>query len=75
MRGTRGADLVCGLGGNDRIAGGAGNDRLFGESGDDWIASRDRGFDVVGCGRGRDTALADPSDLVGGDCESVQRGR
>lgn len=75
LRGTRGADLVCGLGGNDRVAGGAGNDRLFGEQGNDWIDSRDSGFDVVGCGRGRDTALADPGDLVGGDCESVRRSR
>lgn len=75
LRGTRGADLVCGLGGNDRVAGGAGNDRLFGEQGDDWIDSRDRGFDVVGCGPGRDTALADPSDLVAIDCERVRRRR
>jgi Ca2+-binding RTX toxin-like protein len=75
LRGTRSADLVCGLGGNDRVAGGAGNDRLFGEQGDDLIDSRDRGFDVVGCGPGRDTALADAGDLVGVDCERVRRSR
>jgi len=73
LRGTAGADLLCGLGGNDRIVGGAGSDRLFGERGDDWIDARDAGFDVVGCGPGRDTVLADRQDLVGVDCERVSR--
>jgi Ca2+-binding RTX toxin-like protein len=64
LRGTTGADLICGLGGGDRITGGAGSDRLFGEQRNDVIDARDGGFDIVGCGPGRDTALADKTDTV-----------
>jgi Tol biopolymer transport system component len=69
LAGSSGAELLCGLGGDDRIRGGRGRDRLFGGSGDDRIHSRDGAFDVVGCGPGRDTVLADRRDLVGEDCE------
>jgi Tol biopolymer transport system component len=69
LAGSSGAELLCGLGGDDRILGGRGRDRLFGGSGDDRIHSRDGGFDVVGCGPGRETVLADRRDLVGEDCE------
>jgi hypothetical protein len=57
------------------ITGGPGNDKLFGEEGDDRILARDRAFDVVGCGPGRDTVVADAGDLVGRDCELVRRPR
>jgi hypothetical protein len=50
-------------------------DRLFGQQGDDRIDARDGGFDGVGCGPGRDVALADRADLVGVDCERVVRAR
>ena len=74
LRGGPGLDVVCGLGGNDTITGGRGRDRLFGEEGNDTIVSRDGVFDVIGCGSGRDTVIADRSDLVGVDCERVERG-
>ena len=73
LGGSAGSDLVCGLGGDDRITGGTGRDRLLGGDGDDAIDARDRGFDVVGCGSGRDTVRADRVDLVGVDCELVSR--
>ena len=73
IRGRRTSDLVCGFDGADRIAGGAGQDRLFGEAGDDRFDARDGGFDVVGCGSGRDSVRADRGDLVGFDCERVVR--
>jgi TolB protein len=73
LRGTRGPDLLCGLGGDDLIRGGAGSDRLFGAEGDDRIEARDDAFDVVGCGPGLDTAVADRRDLAGEDCERVTR--
>jgi Ca2+-binding RTX toxin-like protein len=63
----------AGLGGNDEITGGAGRDRLFGEDGADRILAQDGEFDVVGCGAGRDSVVADSSDLVGLDCERVSR--
>jgi dipeptidyl aminopeptidase/acylaminoacyl peptidase len=69
LAGGSASELLCGIGGDDRIRGGGGRDRLFGGSGDDRIDSRDGAFDVVGCGTGRDTVLADRRDLVGEDCE------
>lgn len=71
--GTRGDDVLCGQGGPDRITGGAGFDRLFGEDGDDAILARDRRLDVVGCGSGQDSVVADRGDRVGVDCERVRR--
>jgi dipeptidyl aminopeptidase/acylaminoacyl peptidase len=69
LAGGSGAELLCGYGGDDGIRGGRGRDRLFGGDGHDRIDSRDGVFDVVGCGPGLDTALADRRDLVGEDCE------
>ncbi len=73
LRGTARADLLCGLQGNDQILGGQGRDRLFGEQGNDRILARDGSFDVVGCGPGQDSVVADRRDLVGLDCERVRR--
>ena len=73
IRGGSGADVLCGLGGGDIITGGRGRDRIFGQGGNDRIDARDGVFDVIGCGEGRDTVVADRSDLVGVDCERVSR--
>jgi RTX calcium-binding nonapeptide repeat (4 copies)/WD40-like Beta Propeller Repeat len=73
LRGDAGGQLICGLGGGDTITGGAGSDRLFGEDGNDRFFARDGEFDVVGCGAGRDKVVADELDLIGLDCESVNR--
>lgn len=73
LLGGVGPDLICGLGGDDLVVGGLGSDRLFGETGNDRFISRDGVFDIVGCGAGRDTVLADRRDRVGRDCERVTR--
>jgi dipeptidyl aminopeptidase/acylaminoacyl peptidase len=73
LAGTARVDLICGLAGNDTLTGGAGRDRLFGEDGNDRFIARDGEFDVVGCGAGRDSVVADRGDLVGRDCEHVRR--
>jgi hypothetical protein len=73
LAGGSGHDLLCGFGGRDRLRGGPGRDRLFGGAGDGSVEARDRAFDVVGCGPGRDVVLADRRDLVGEDCERVVR--
>lgn len=73
LLGSEGDEVICGLDGDDSITGGRGSDRLYGESGNDRIGARDRGFDVIGCGAGNDTVIADPIDLVGRDCEHVMR--
>ena len=69
----RGDDAVVGGVGADLLDGGAGNDRLMGGRGNDFIWSRDGRADVVGCGRGRDTVVADRLDRVGKWCERVRR--
>jgi Ca2+-binding RTX toxin-like protein len=66
-------DLLCGLGGNDVISGGPGSDRIFGEEGNDTIVTQDGVFDMVGCASGTDTVRADANDLVGSDCERIER--
>jgi hypothetical protein len=66
-------EVICGLGGDDTITGGPGSDRLFGGPGNDTINAQDGAFDVIGCGPGTDDVTADPIDLVGSDCEHVER--
>jgi Tol biopolymer transport system component len=73
LAGISADELLCGFGGPDRLRGGPGRDRLFGGDGDDSIEARDRAFDVVGCGPGRDSVVVDRRDLVGEDCERVLR--
>ncbi|HEU0024681.1 MAG TPA: hypothetical protein VFQ12_08625 [Thermoleophilaceae bacterium] len=70
--GRSGDDGVSGNAGDDRVFGGSGRDRLFGRAGDDRIHSRDGVRDLVYCGPGRDTAIADREDLLRG-CERVFR--
>ena len=48
----------------DRFSGGAGNDQ---------IDDRDGNRDLIDCGAGRDSVIADSRDKVAGNCERVQR--
>jgi hypothetical protein len=82
LHGLGGADTLIGLGGNDLLDGGNGNDMLiggkgrdvlFGRAGNDVLSARDRQRDRVLCGPGRDRVLADRVDVVGRDCERVNR--
>jgi Ca2+-binding RTX toxin-like protein len=80
---TATASTLSGGDGNDSLAGGSANDILrgnkgvdthAGNAGDDYIDARgDRG-DIVTCGDGNDTVLADVADSTAPDCEAVDRG-
>lgn len=71
--GTAGDDAIYGLAGADRLDGRSGRDLLAAGSGADRLFARDRLRDVVMCGDGRDTVLADRRDAIAGDCERVRR--
>jgi Calx-beta domain/RTX calcium-binding nonapeptide repeat (4 copies) len=71
LRGTARADKLYGLAGNDKLYGLAGNDYLNGGPGND-LVSGGPGSDTLVCGPGNDTAMADGSDKIAADCETVQ---
>ena len=89
MNGTRYGDFLCGGGGRDRIRGRGGNDLLRGDRGNDvlipgpgkdrvaggkdLIKARDGAKDVIACGGGVDTVIADARDVVPRNCEVVRR--
>jgi Ca2+-binding RTX toxin-like protein len=70
--GGRDNDLIRGGAGRDRIVPGPGRDKVLGGGKADRIRSRDGRRDVVRCGRGRDTVLADRKDRLRG-CERIRR--
>ena len=74
-----GNDQISSGAGNDHIDGGAGGDRItpgpgrdvaLGGAGNDRIFARDRERDIIDCGTGRDSVLADRTDVVR-RCERV----
>ena len=71
--GGTGIDRLLGGSGNDRLVGGTGRDVLDGGTGKDRIEARDRARDVIRCGAGRDTVIADRVDSVARSCEVVRR--
>lgn len=71
LHGTAAADKLYGNAGNDKLFGLAGNDSLNGGPGND-VLSGGPGVDTLVCGPGRDVALADASDKIAPDCETVQ---
>lgn len=73
LTGSDGADTLDGGGGPDTLTGGDAADTLNGGEGDDAIEARDGQADTVTCGSGSDTAVADATDIVASDCESVDR--
>ena len=81
MDGRAGRDRIDGRGGEDcvrggkqadRLKGGPSEDRINGGGGNDRIAARDGRHDVVACGSGRDTVIADRRDGVAANCERVR---
>lgn len=74
LSGGGGVDVLYGDAGSDTLIGGAGADRIVGGAGNDTIAAFDRTRDVIDCGPGRDTVVADRVDVVRG-CERVTRRR
>lgn len=77
LLGGAGSDLLNGGAGADRLVGGPGIDRHLGGPGADTINALDaRGVrDIVSCGAGRDTVIANRADRVARDCERVIRRR
>jgi hypothetical protein len=73
LYGGPGQDEVLGAAGNDTLNGGPGRDLLAAGAGSDALQSRDGTRDVLRCGTGRDTVLADKLDSVARDCEKVKR--
>ena len=88
LDGGAGNDVVDGGFGDDHISGGPGTDTIHGDTpegecgvvycklpfGNDTIDARDGQVDSIDCGVGQDTVVADPNDVVAGDCETVDRG-
>ncbi len=75
LLGDIGSDSLTGGAGDDVLDGGFGTDTLDGGDGDDRLLTglSDRVPDVVGCGLGYDTVIADTSDVIAADCENVSR--
>lgn len=71
ISGLGGNDALIGESGHDRIEGGPGRDEIRGGRGNDTVKAADGEKDLVRCGTGRDTVVADPEDDVGRGCEKV----
>jgi hypothetical protein len=67
-----GQDDALGHAGKDRFDGGPGKDKLKTLGGRDKIFAADGAKDKIRCGSGRDKAIVDAKDNVGGDCERVK---
>jgi Ca2+-binding RTX toxin-like protein len=74
LSGGDGNDSLEGGSGDDVLRGNKGVDTHSGGAGDDLIDSRGDKPDVVACGIGDDTVIADAADSVAADCETVDRG-
>jgi Ca2+-binding RTX toxin-like protein len=73
LAGSAGPNQLVVTQGKGTIVGGAGADVLEGGPQDDVVDARDGTADVVTCGGGSDTVLADTVDTVSPTCEAVQR--
>ena len=71
LLGGRGHDRLTGGPGADVLAGGGGVNRYDAGAGDDVVNAANGRAELVSCGGGRDRALVDRSDRVGG-CEQVE---
>ena len=73
LRGLGGPDTLSGGPGEDDIYGGSGRDNISGGTGKDFINDGNDGVkDVIDCGPGTDTVVADRVDDLE-DCERVTR--
>lgn len=69
MYGGAGRDDLRGNDGNDELYGGSGVDTLVGGNGADFINSADRTAEIISCGEGTDTYVADTRDTASMNCE------
>ncbi len=88
LDGGPGADTLDGGYGDDVIVGGPGRDAISADLaggdcgplwckfpyGNDVVQARDGEVDSITCGAGTDRVVADASDIVSSDCETVDRG-
>jgi Ca2+-binding RTX toxin-like protein len=74
LSGGDGNDSLVGGSGPDILRGNKGIDTQSGGAGDDFIDSRGDKGDIIQCGDGNDTVMADATDTVASDCEVVDRG-
>jgi Ca2+-binding RTX toxin-like protein len=72
--GDRRRNTLIGGAGADRLRGGGGRDVLVGGADADRIDSRDASADVVACGSGSDSVVADRRDEISAQCERVRLG-
>jgi dipeptidyl aminopeptidase/acylaminoacyl peptidase len=70
-----GGRLVCGSNRADTIVSARGADHIFGGEGNDVISAANGRFDLIGCGPGADSVIADWQDHVGSDCERLHHVR
>jgi Ca2+-binding RTX toxin-like protein len=73
ITGDDNANFIFGRDGADTIVGAGGVDQLSGDDGNDNINSRDGTVESPNCGNGDDSIVADPTDNVNADCETVDR--
>jgi Ca2+-binding RTX toxin-like protein len=73
LRGGNGDDSLVGGSNADRLVGDDGVDDMDGRAGNDRISTAGLYIDRVVCGPGDDVVLADASDIVADDCETVDR--
>lgn len=73
LTGGAGADTLEGSAAADVLDGGEGNDTFIPRGGPDEVFSRDSVAENVSCGDDADSVTADFADVVGTDCETVQR--
>jgi uncharacterized repeat protein (TIGR01451 family) len=71
--GAAGNDRLFGQAGHDLLNGGPGLDLLDAGVGNDTIQARDGNRDIIRCGPGKDTVVADKKDTVARSCETVKR--
>jgi hypothetical protein len=70
LSGGRGNDKLTGGGGADQLLAGPGHDRVRAGTGNDLVSAQDGIAEAIDCGRGKDLASVDASDVLTG-CEKV----
>jgi hypothetical protein len=73
IAGSRWFDYICAKGGNDRIEPRGSSDIVLAGDGNDVVLARGGGRDTIDCGSGRDRVVADGTDVVRPNCETVRR--
>ena len=73
LTGNDAANFLAGGPGADRLEGGAGQDLYAAGPDDDRVESRDGTPDLVSCGTGSDSVVADGADATDPDCELVSK--